>query len=225
MKPFDLTATGKKFCNTFPEAETLRLSLSEFNQYEINGFIHLWFMEGIPFAFKDTPLLYAQIKTYLAHLLDVIPRNITMVGSGRTGFSMAPKSYGKEFSPESDLDFSIVSEKLFNACHDNFLAWKKDVESGNISPKNSTERNYWQENLKNLPNNFKSGFVDPHMIPAINKYKKICQILNTKYCLSKKIEETECAPKVKKISIRVYKDFYASFERLKMTLSFLSKKE
>jgi hypothetical protein len=59
--------------------------------------------------------MYDKFKLLIADGLDVHPMNIIMVGSAKTGFSVAPNDKAfKEFNDSSDLDIVVVSDKIFH---------------------------------------------------------------------------------------------------------------
>ena len=79
---------------------------------------------NVPFIFKDKPLVFEQIRSYLSHLLHLEVGDILIIGSSKTGFSMSPKEYGKPFGEQSDIDFTIVNQRLFEQLEREFLIWK-----------------------------------------------------------------------------------------------------
>lgn len=71
-------------------------------------------IRGIPFAFSDSPGDYDLLRTRLGAALQLSVETMTVIGSGRTGFSLNPEHYGVPFSSESDLDVVVVSADLFD---------------------------------------------------------------------------------------------------------------
>lgn len=59
---------------------------------------------------------YQTLKRDVAAVLDLNPKEITLIGSGKVGFSIAP---GKAYRPfrkgRSDIDLAIVSPRLFES--------------------------------------------------------------------------------------------------------------
>lgn len=212
MQPFNLTTQGINFNKKYTTAQELIKAVKSFNFHEKKGFLHQWISEGIPFAFKDTPLLYESIRLWLASLLEIEAKEITLIGSARIGFSLSPPpDYGREFGDHSDLDFSIISYKLFNKCMSDFDNWAKDYKGGKVVPNNSREKYFWQQNLQEVPKQFNRGFIDPYKVP--NRYPTISKINDTLWKLQEKLKATEIAPKVKNASIRIYSD-WSAFSRL-----------
>ena len=72
---------------------------------------------GVPFAFRDSPADYDTLRTTLGVALRLSSDAMTVIGSGRIGFSLAPEKFGAPFSPKSDLDVVVVSAELFD------IAW------------------------------------------------------------------------------------------------------
>ena len=120
--------------------------------------MRLWLTEGIPFAFGNYPVAYEEMRGWLGARLTVCPKQITLLGSGRIGFSLTRARFGRPFGHDSDLDLSIVSDTLFHRFAEAFGRWKQDYSEGAIRPRNDTERTYWNQNLqfgeKNLPLGF-----------------------------------------------------------------------
>jgi len=69
---------------------------------------------GVPFAFRDSPADYDTLRTTLGVALRLSSDAMTVIGSGRIGFSLAQEKFGAPFSPKSDLDVVVVSAELFD---------------------------------------------------------------------------------------------------------------
>lgn len=70
---------------------------------------------GAPFAFETDPHSYGLLLDHISSGLEVAVTNLTLVGSGRIGFSLSPDRFGIPFSGQSDLDIVVVSPNLFDA--------------------------------------------------------------------------------------------------------------
>lgn len=57
---------------------------------------------------------YFDLKYEIARRFHVHPSQVVMVGSGKLGFSIAPRKRYTPFGEDSDLDVAIVSEGLFH---------------------------------------------------------------------------------------------------------------
>jgi hypothetical protein len=57
---------------------------------------------------------YFRLRTTVARRFDLHPNDVLVVGSGKLGFSIAPKKRYRPFGDRSDLDVVIISEKFFD---------------------------------------------------------------------------------------------------------------
>ena len=78
-----------------------------------------WILEnhvlaGLPYHFFDNPELYQKMVRVLARDLNVDEEDISVVGSARIGFSLAPDKFGQPFGAYSDIDVIVVSPALFD---------------------------------------------------------------------------------------------------------------
>jgi len=76
-------------------------------------------------CFVDNPELYSEFRSKICNAFEIHEQNFTIVGSAKTGFSLAPGKYGKVFSDTSDIDIVIVSDKLFTFLWSELLAFRK----------------------------------------------------------------------------------------------------
>lgn len=61
----------------------------------------------------DAPRVYHDIKMATSDALNVPVKNVAIVGSAKTGYSLTPGRDYSPFSDKSDLDLVIVSDNLF----------------------------------------------------------------------------------------------------------------
>ena len=178
---------------------------------------------NVPFIFKDRPLIFEQIRSYLSHLLDIEVGDILIIGSSKTGFSMSPKEYGKAFSEQSDIDFTIVNHKLFEQLKREFLIWKLQYTEENIlKPQNDTEKFYWNENLKVIKRTIDRGFIDCRKLPTRKCCPLICKIINGMSLITKKLHK-DFNIIVKHSSVRVYIDIPSFYSQFKINTDYLIK--
>lgn len=167
--------------------------------------VRLWLTEGAPFAFRDCPGTYEELRRWLGIRLEVCPKEITVVGGARIGFSMAGRTnFGRPFGENSDLDVVVVSQRLFAAVAETFSNWKHDYTSGVVHPQNDRERYLWPENLKFGERNLPFGFFDVNKLPTWHRYPLIKNIQNTMWALSEKLKVTPKVPSTRGASMRVY---------------------
>ncbi|MEW6195986.1 MAG: hypothetical protein AB1521_12620 [Bacteroidota bacterium] len=221
MKPFDVSNKDYISNKYYLDFSTFKHIIKHLSYQDLPLIFHQWLSEGIPIIFSEYPLLYEQIRYYLADNLNIHPKEITLIGSARTGFSLSTNKFGKPFDINSDLDFTIISEYLFNKCMIVFEKWKNDYCSNIVYPLNKNQKYYWDHNIKELPGTIKRGFLDTNKIP--NLYPDISQINNRLWVLKKKLELTLREFTVKKISIRIYKNWGYFTEQFLLNLSKVQK--
>ncbi len=194
---------------------------SEFKNYynsidekEKKSLVRHFIVNNIPFAFKDKPILYEQITQYLADKLLISPTEVKLIGSAKTGFSISPlPDYGRTFGQHSDLDFSIVNEELFNSLKDEFNEWSDLFLTKQINANNSSEENYWFQNLDSGPRQIKNGFIDTHFIPNRDQFILTRKINNSLWLIQKYMDQKHRI-KVKKVSASIYRSWYSFAGRL-----------
>lgn len=219
MQPFNISAHFAKFNDIYPTAKDIvRLSAAGGDAARV-AIARLWMSEGIPFAFRHMPALYEQIRAWLAVRLAVDPKEITLVGSARIGQSLSADRLGAPFSNQSDLDFTTVSSALFERLRAEFNAWAVAYETDAISPKNTRERRFWDDNLARGPNVLERGFFDSRMIPLLDPYPVARGISQSMYLLRRKLEVTIGAPQVRDADLRAYRDWNAYARQMARSLA------
>jgi len=216
MKPFRISEVCFDLVDTYPNSENLLAVALAMNRAERECVLRLWVTEGIPFGFREAPIVYETVRGWLAGRLGVNPKEITLIGSARLGYSLvkAP-NYGRQFGSHSDMDLTVISEPLFLQLVDTFNDWKDEFSDGRIQPRNETERGYWEENINRLvPDNISRGFIDKHLIP--NRYPSTQNISQAMYILGEKLKVTARAPQVRKASVRVYRSWDAFIAQISL---------
>lgn len=179
----------------------------------------LWISEGIPFAFRRCPSLYEEVRDLLAKRLKIDAKQISMVGSARLGYSLAPAKWGDQYQPKSsDLDLVAVSEQLFEKLRVDYVRWHDDYVRGKARPRNSNERNYWEANRRETPNRIERGFIDSVRVPNWKRYGVFMTMNSCLADLWTKLQQANEGPKPRRrLTLRCYKD-WMSYER-QMTVS------
>ena len=113
---------------------------------------------GVPFAFRDSPADYDGLRSALGAALSVAADAMTVIGSGRIGFSLSPEKYGIPFSPGSDLDVAVVSADLFD------IAWFELLRLGRKYFSLQRTTRSWIDTHKE--NNVYWGFIVPNQLPG-----------------------------------------------------------
>ena len=103
-------------------------------------FAQLWLTEGIPFSFRDYPMVFEYGRERLGKRLGVESKNISLTGSARLGFSMNPKKFGEPYvDGNSDLDLFVVSQTWFDNLVRDFQLFASRYRSGLEPPLNPNE--------------------------------------------------------------------------------------
>lgn len=170
MELFSVSKESNRLIDCYPKPSFLLTLLRGMPVNEKEGSIRLWISEGIPFAFRENPMLFEIIRAWIAERLKIHPKSITIVGSGRIGFSMKATSFGRSFGPSSDMDFSIISENIFYKLKEEFEKWKTEYETLTIKPENYDEIKYWPLNKELVPKNISRGFLDSNKVPSRRRY-------------------------------------------------------
>ncbi len=158
------------------------------------------------------------MRAWLGVQLSLCPKEITLLGSARLGFSLARPKFGRPFDVESDLDLSAVSEQLFQRLAESFDAWKRDYSEGLVHPRHNRERAFWDDNVLFGERNLPLGFIDPGKLPTFNRYPLVQNIQQTMWALTKKLEVTPEAPSPQKASLRVFRTWRALVNRVSLNL-------
>jgi hypothetical protein len=78
---------------------------------------------GLPYVFRETPKTLGILENHLASELRLKRSNILVIGSARTGFSLNPHNFPRQFSETSDIDILTVDEDLFDEIWTAQLRW------------------------------------------------------------------------------------------------------
>lgn len=205
MRPFDVSPALEPLHDVYPSADTILGAARGGDRDARYAIARLWLSEGIPHCFRARPSLYEALRRWLALQLDVHAKEITLVGSGRQGFSLSPgPALRRPFGDHSDLDFAVVSKVLFERLEAAFKRWTSDYAEGSVRPRHERERALWEANKKSVPSGLGRGFIDPHKIPTWNRYPEAQIMGQAKYEAQEKLKATPDAPSVRNISVRVY---------------------
>ena len=217
MTYFAISDEGRALNTTYPSPSAFAAALSAASRTERDAIVRLWLTEGIPSAFQDVPLVYEAARASFASDLGVDEKEVTLVGSARIGYSLAPfPEFGRSFSPSSDLDFSVISTSLFAQLAEAFATWNRDYNSGTIKPTYPREQIFWPENLSRLPGNLKTGFIDHYKIPY--RYEAPRRVNECLLRLKYRLDQDDAAPSVRQVSVRVFRDWQALLKQASINL-------
>ena len=208
MQAFNVSAVLDPLIEVYPPAGVLLGAVKAGDRDVRYAISRLWLSEGIPFAFKARPAVYEALRIWLARRLDVQAKEITIIGSGRQGFSLSPdQNVGRPFGPQSDLDLTVISASLFQRLRDAFGRWEQDYTHGIVHPRREREKTLWDENQRICPLTLERGFIDPQKIPTWSRYPEAQAVTDTLWRAHEKLKVTPHAPNVRKVSLRVYRDW------------------
>ena len=214
--------SNRKFFKLSEEARMINkffISSERFKEINVNGdcelekdsTIYHYVFDNVPYAFRQFPILYENIKRLMALKLNVHFDSIRLIGSAKTGFAIDPDHYGKEFSKNSDLDFAVADPSLFEEMRQEARQWMSDYRLGDIKPKES-EKKYWNANFKLLPKNIDRGFIDENKIPRGQRYPHTNDIGNTMFLIKSNLKSFGYM-EIKNCSVRVYKDIECFYQQ------------
>ena len=158
------------------------------------------------------------MRRWLGIRLNTCPKEITIVGSARIGFSLSKNKFGHPFNDQSDLDLVAVSETLFKEIAETFAAWKRDYGQKKTQPRNERERAFWDQNLELGDKHLSLGFFDVNKIPTFDRYPLVQRIQDTMWALTKKLEATPNLPSPKRASVRIYRTWERLVDRVSFNL-------
>lgn len=116
---------------------------------------------GDPFVFNNDQSKYFELKKIIADGFRIHPNEVTMVGSAKLGFSIAPNKLWAPFNDESDIDMAIISEKIFTD-------YWKDLYKFDINRTVRTTRE--QALFEKFLDYFFKGWLRPDLFPfSFNK--------------------------------------------------------
>jgi hypothetical protein len=215
-RPFEIEP---QLTNPFPSPDELRQALTGASRTAREIVVRLWLTEGLPSIFRASPATYEDIRGWLGRRLGIHAKQITIVGSARLGYSLAPAPrFGQPFHPKSDLDLSVVSDELFQRITSAFQIFRADYLAGTVAPRSPHERTLWDHNLSFGERNISRGFFDANKIPNFDRYPVIQLVNQSMWTLLRKLEVTPQAPKVQRASTRVYRDWQAFVDRVSLNL-------
>jgi len=104
-------------------AEEFRSALLAADEHALRSLIQSEMLDRPPAVFVSDMALYDRVRNHLAREFDTDATHIYLLGSGGMGFSIAPDNFPRAFHSDSDLDFAVVSPRLFDAAWMTLLGW------------------------------------------------------------------------------------------------------
>lgn len=110
-----------------------------YNKYLLTN--HVWYFEER--LDEENPREHFEnFKFFLSKKLDIHVNNITIVGSAKTCYSLAPDNDFKKFNENSDFDLVLVSSRYFNFFWEAFLELSNKAYIKNFDQ--LTESIFWK---------------------------------------------------------------------------------
>lgn len=220
MDPFLLSRHAAALAPSHPELPVLLDLLRNGDEEEIYGLCRLWISEGTPFVFSGEPMMYETVRGWIAKRLSIHPKEITLIGSARIGYSLAPAPrLGTVFGSHSDLDLVAISQDLFSRFESEFRRFADDLDTGRVIPDTPFKERLWPEIIGDLNRTSQNrGFLDTWKVPYMDRYPLAKSIGNTCWLLREKLRVSQNQYNVKKTSLRVYKDFHSFVRQMRINL-------
>lgn len=221
MEPFFISRQASFLSPSHPDLESILQVIQNGDEEEIYGLCRLWFSEGTPFAFSRQPMMYEVVRGWVAKRIKIHPKEITLIGSARMGYSLSPPPrLGGAFGTHSDLDLVVISHDLFSRYESELERFSEDVDSKYIIPDTPLKERLWPEIISDLKRTSQHrGFLDTWKIPYIDRYPLSKAIGQTCWALTEKLRVSNEGCNVKKSSIRVYKNFYCFVRQMRINLN------
>jgi len=216
--PFSFSEKGEFLSSFYPDANVLKSIYRKLSEQDRFGILHSFITEGIPYIYKENPLAYEAIRSFIAQRLQLNPKQVVLIGSGRVGYSLSRKEWGKPFDSSSDLDFALISQPLFQALVKNLNSWIDDLKSRRLNPSLEEMQN-WLSNIDVLKNSLDRGFLQSSLFPYTDNYLTAKKLQSTMWLLKKRISATNNVPQIAKSSIRVYFDWSHCLKQLYITFN------
>ncbi len=177
---------------------------------DVFRFARLWMTEGIPYAFVDKPAVYELAREAFADRLHVHPKEVSISGSGRLGFSLASTKFGKPYvSARSDFDLFLVSAAWFSKLKSDAELFVARFSSGLAAPRNEPERTFWEDNVVRIPDHISRGFVNQAYVPSFDRYPNAQACYAACISFQRIVSAELSAELVRRVSVRVYRDWEA----------------
>lgn len=214
--PFTLSPSSQNLKGLYPTSQEIKKVFSNASEGERYGIIRLWITEGIPYAFRNEPLIYEEIREFISKGVNVHPKDVTLVGSGRIGYSLKKKVWGRTFTNSSDLDFTIISEELYSKLVADFKKWVSDIESKKLKPQTQNELKGWLGSIEVVDRNIPQGFIYTKNLLPYSNYPTVRKCYAAMNKLQERLSQTKNAPKISDASIRVYSDWKSCVRQLQI---------
>ncbi|MDM1525565.1 hypothetical protein HX091_06325 [Myroides odoratimimus] len=192
-------------------SEYLKQNFLHLNEDEQKAILYFTHVTRFSHMFENSPIIYNQIIEYLSNKFKICKTSIVLIGSAKTGFSIDPAKYGNPFSENSDLDFAIIDDSLFEILRKEYQIWKKKYEDGEYD--NFQNKKYWPDNINTLKGCLKKGFIDTNKLPSFDDLPTIKSLNNSMSQIVRQLDNIH-EIKIKGASVRIYNNWDSFQKRL-----------
>jgi hypothetical protein len=203
----------------YPPSSIFNYENNNITYSEVERFVRIILTEGVPFACVEFPMAFEFARGRAAERLGLHPKQLSLVGSARIGYSLAPKEFGRPFSlTKSDIDLFAVSERLFKLTVEEHRRFMHSWRHGDIRPLHEMQRQYWEDYEKKDPINIERGFLNGNHIPTLDQFPIAQQVGDAAYKFHVNLEARAGRKIGRKASIRIYKDWKSAVRQIAVTL-------
>ncbi len=184
-------------------AAELRTALTQCTESDLAALSLLWLTEGTPSGVA--PWAYQVFRELIAEAAGVAPKEVSIVGSLRAGFSLSPAKFGVPPHSNSDLDALVVSESLFSQVSEKLL-------SGGVGPKVDLERVRKQADTY--------GFVDTKHFATLKRPEVVAKMHS---CFIRLKHLSRLAFNPNRSDVRIYRSWQHASRQIVRNLAALRK--
>lgn len=190
-----------------------RDAIGHITRDDVIYFVRLWMTEGVPRAFTEKSAYYEAMRDALSSRLGISHKSISLTGSARVGFSLAPDKFLRPYDKESsDLDLFIVSDELFGRISNEIEQWMVIVADLPAPPPRHAR--YWRGNVEALTKKVRQGYLDTWLIPNIDMCRTSQQVNSSLFHVDRIMSAIEGAPTIKGNGVRIYKDWDSAIRQI-----------
>jgi hypothetical protein len=109
--------------NVPKRAQAFAAKLKATDDTGLEAFVDAELLDGVPHIFGSDAHELEQLRKYIGGGLGVPPHDVYVIGSAKTGFSLAPDTYFRPLLDKSDVDVVVIHAGLFDFAWQTFLRW------------------------------------------------------------------------------------------------------
>jgi hypothetical protein len=186
---------------------------------ELRRFARIILTEGIPFAFSRYPMAFEFARERAASSINVDPKQISITGSARLGYSLSPRKFGQAYDPAaSDVDLFLIDQEKFSALAAEYAEFIALFERGKLKPRNENEQKYWPETKQFCPASIRRGFIDQKYVPAFDELPMSQNLGEANFLFWVNVNGVMRKKAVRRSSLRAYRDWNAAVDQIALSL-------